>query len=536
MSDIGSACTRMMCPSGTDMQNQGTCATGERCIPPDETCGGGWVGGYCSQKCGRDNPGNPGCPGDARCVRLDQGSSSIYRCLKSCASHGDCRLPGAGYVCEATSVGPTCQPGRVCEQAPTTLPRGNWDGNRLVPGATPSTFESEGNAATDGLGHVAISEIGIYRGGSVMAVAVYSEATASFHTPVAYGEYPSTQYTSDPVVAYDVDVPGTVKPLYLVWLNIDLDAQSNPSNTHVMVAQSLDNGVTFGAPNNMATAAVNTLGQEVSGADSSGFIDKPWIAASGGKVYVTYGLFTGAGGERMVWSGDGGRTWSAPRTMNNTSGFHNFGQVAVAGETGDVYVTYTDGNGLFGQRWRRSAAATWFEPEVALPGSGNLVNPSGNAVTRDGSHFWAAWDDGTQRGSNILVSVAANAGAAAPLSFGTPVTVNDNTSCGDHVHATVALDASGRGHVLWLDDRYSGNLLGGVAHYAISNDASGTSFSTPVVVSDVVFPFTSSRIPGIWLGDYVGIAVAGSKVWASWADARGDNLKTHFYLSSRTIP
>src|SRR5262249_38795000 len=156
-----------------------------------------------------------------------------------------------------------------------------------------------------------------------------------------------------------------------------------------------------------------------------------------------------------------------------------------AAQTGDVYTTFLGGNGIVAARWLRSGNAQWFEPEVDIPGSGNVANPSGNAVARDASTFWAVWDDGTPTGSNIKSSIAANANATGPLSFAQPVTVNDDTSCGDHIHGTVAVDASGIAHVLWLDNRYSGDIVQGVAHYAKSTSAAGTAFTTPVVVSDM---------------------------------------------------
>jgi hypothetical protein len=460
----------------------------------------------------------------------------VFRCLVNCTTHADCRLPATGYVCTPTRMGNVCMGGAVCEAVPPQLPRGDWSSNMLVPGATISQFESEGNVTTDGLGHVAVSAIGLYATpmgmhgqGSIMSVAVYDETGNTFHTPVAYGEYPTTMYTSDPVVAYDAEVAGTPKPLYLVWVNMDA-----AMSLRTLVAKSIDNGVTFGPPNDLASAAVSTSGQDVSGADS--VYDKPWIAASNGKVYVTYSV---AGGthENMVVSEDAGVTWTAGRAIDTQGGGHNFAQIAIAMQTGDVYTTLLGGSGIVAARWRRSAGAQWFEPEVAIPGSANVVNPSGNAVARDGSTFWAVWDDGTATGSNIKASLATNANTTAALAFAQPVTVNDDTSCGDHIHGTVAVDGNGIAHVLWLDNRYSGGIVQGVAHYAKSTSASGTAFTTPVVVSDMLFPFTTSRVPGLWLGDYIGITTTGTKVWATWADGRsGMPQRTHFFLASRPLP
>ena len=533
-SDIGDSCMRPMdstCRSTNATAIAGTCASGEYCELSTCRDGLSWPGGYCSKTCSATNQA---CPTGSTCVDIGS-QSAIYRCLKNCASHQDCRMPGAGYVCTPTRGGQSvCLGGQVCEVAPANLSslRGDWSANLQVPEPTISTFASEGMISTDGLGHFAISQIDLYQSatngeGSVMGVAVYDESGQSFHTPVAYGEYPATEYTSDPVVVYDAEVAGTPKPLYLVWINIDASM-----TLHTMVAKSTDGGITFGPPNGGSAAGVNTSGQDVGGADT--VFDKPWIAASNGKVYVTYSV---GANENMVVSEDAGVTWTTGRAVNTASGFHNFGQIAIAKNTGDVFVTFVDNNGISGARWLRSTGATWFEQEVAIPGSGNVANPSGIAVTADGSHLWTIWDDGTANGSNILSSVAANASGTAALSFAQPVTVNDDTTCGDHILSTITVDANGIAHAIWLTNRYSGGILQGVAEYAKSTTAAGTAFTTPVVVSDTLFPFNISRVPGLWLGDYIGITTTSNKVWATWADPRsGSPNRTHFFIASRPLP
>ena len=533
--DIGDSCMRTndnQCRSTNATTIAGTCQSGEYCELSTCRDGLSWPGGYCSKTCSATNPA---CPTGSTCIDIGS-QSAIYRCLKNCTTHQDCRMPGTGYVCTPTRAGQSvCLGGQICEAAPADLStlRGDWSANRQVPEPTISTFAAEGMISTDGLGHFAVSQIDLYQStmgngeGSIMGVAIFDESGQSFHTPVAYGEYPATEYTSDPVVVYDAEVAGTPKPLYLVWINIDASM-----TLHTMVAKSTDGGNTFGPPNASTSPAVNTSGQDVGGADT--VFDKPWIAASNGKVYVTYSV---GSNENMVVSTDGGINWSVGRAVNTASGFHNFGQIAIAKQTGDVFVTFLDNNGISAARWLVSTGATWFEPEVAIPGSGNVVNPSGVAVTADGSHLWAVWDDGTANGSNIKSSVAANASATAALSFAQPVTVNADTTCGNHILSTVAVDGTGIAHVLWLTDRYSGGITEGVAQYAKSTSADGTAFTTPVVVSDMLFPFNISRVPGLWLGDYVGITTSANKVYATWADPRsGTPNRTHFFLASRPLP
>ena len=292
--------------------------------------------------------------------------------------------------------------------------------------------------------------------------------------------------------------------------------------------------MTFGPPNGSTAAAVNTSGQEVEGADQ--VYDKPWIAASNGNVYVTYSVERGAQ-ENMIVSNDGGVTWSAGRAVHIGTGYHNFAQIAIARQTGDVFVSLSAGGGLKAARWLRSKGATWFDPEVAIPNSAALW-PAANAVTADGSHFWAVWDGGVTTGSNVFASVASGASGTAALAFSQPITVNDDTMCGVHVHSTVAVDGSGIAHVVWLDNRYSGDIMQGVLHYAHSTSPNGGSFTVPVVVSDTLFPFNNTRVPGMWLGDYIGIVTTANKVYAGWADPRLGSpvMRTHFFLASRPLP
>lgn len=532
MNGIGGPCARPMdpgCTQSSGAEAQGTCADGEICLL--SSCRGGfaWPDGYCSKPCGT-------CPLGAACV--DVGNHSLIKyCLQKCTTQMDCRTAGQGIGCVATSFGDVCMGATVCEPPPATLPRGDWSANLRVAAPTISTFESEGNVVSDGQGHLAMSQTAIYFGttrtANVIGAAIFDESGMSFHTPVAYGEYVRSSYTSDPVIAYDSEAAGSPKPLYLVWLDLDTDVNGNVSKIHTMVAKSTDGGVTFGPPDGSAASMLNTAGQEIEGVDD--VFDKPWIAASNGNVYVTYSVDGGAQ-ENMLVSANGGVSWSVGRAVHTSTGFHNFAQIAIARQTGDVFVTMSSGS-MVAARWLRSMGASWFEPDVVIPNSGTF-NPPANAVSADGTHLWAVWDASSSAGSNVYAAVASNARGGAALSFAQPVGVNDDTGCGKHIHSTVAVDAGGIGHVVWLDNRYSGNIIQGSVHYAKSTTPDGTAFTTPVVVSDTLFPFNDTRVPGLWLGDYIGIVATADKVYAYWADPRlGTPVqRTHFFLASRPLP
>src|SRR5262249_5249743 len=134
---------------------------------------------------------------------------------------------------------------------------------------------------------------------------------------------------------------------------------------------------------------------------------------------------------------------------------------------------------------------------------------------------------------------ATNARGGSALAFGAaPVVVNEDAGCGLHVHSTVAVDDAGIGHVMWVDNRYAAGVLQGTVRYAESTSSDGTAFTPSVAVSDTLFPFNNTRVPGLWLGDYIGITTTANKVYAAWADPRGSSgpMRTHFYLASRPLP
>jgi hypothetical protein len=84
--------------------------------------------------------------------------------------------------------------------------------------------------------------------------------------------------------------------------------------------------------------------------------------------------------------------------------------------------------------------------------------------------------------------------------------------------------------VMWLDSYYTG----GVARYSMS-DPLGQTWTPPVVASDAPpWPFTVTRIPGLWLGDYVGIAVDADRVWIYYNGTQSGD-RTHFFLTWRTL-
>ena len=97
-------------PGRADAHVGDPCADATAC-PPGGFCvqqASGFPGGYCTLGC---DAANDLCGAGAACTRLGALDPPTVLCLKSCASDGDCRVPG--YVCEASWFGQAL-PARSC--------------------------------------------------------------------------------------------------------------------------------------------------------------------------------------------------------------------------------------------------------------------------------------------------------------------------------------------------------------------------------------------------------------------------------------
>lgn len=89
-------------------------------------------------------------------------------------------------------------------------------------------------------------------------------------------------------------------------------------------------------------------------------------------------------------------------------------------------------------------------------------------------------------------------------------------------YPAVHVDAKGRIHVVWMDDR-AGH---GAVYHAYSDD-NGASFSANTRVTDRPFPFPADAPPpppatqsGMWIGDYLAVTSVGDRVIVAWSDQR----------------
>jgi len=116
------------------------------------------------------------------------------------------------------------------------------------------------------------------------------------------------------------------------------------------------------------------------------------------------------------------------------------------------------------------------------------------------------------------------------------VQVNDDQPCASHVLPAAALDASGRVHVIWAENR-SGR--GGIAY--ASCEPGGERCSPNEAVSEPFASYRLGRHGADWLGDYLTLVADDAHgrlhaVWAQPVDVDGEWLSKIFYARAPLEP
>lgn len=320
----------------------------------------------------------------------------------------------------------------------------------------------------------------------------------------------------------------------------------------VSVSKSTDGGFTFAPP-------VIAAGKDA----VTHFLDKDFMAVNpltGNEVAVTYTDFDFSGqvcgfaapgipnervGIELVFSKDGGSTWSAPAVVDQVcSVAPDFpfvqGSQVTFGPEGQVYVAWEFFGSFSGPREIRIRKArhlgTVFLPIVKVSdvtfigdsfavegGFRTFLDLSGLAVDRSltgtrGS-LYVVWHDGRNlpvsfsgfpyNYSDVLLSKSRNGG----VTWSTPVRVNNNvkplpTGLGtDQYQPGVAVDRTGKVGVCWYDRRNDPlNLL--VDRFCGTSADGGTTFSNVRVTTSSWAPIhgTDDIINPFYLGDYDTVA------------------------------
>jgi hypothetical protein len=521
-SGVGAPCT------STAYLGQGTCDDGLLCLTA-QMSGGLTQNGYCTLECG----GGLACPGDATCVTLT--SSSL--CLATCADDGDCRTDdgyhcvekAAGKVCWSWITPPGTRDGGACQER---------DGGPYVDspdrlfGASqqlepPDTSIIEYQAS--------VSATSSWGGGGRLGVSASANGGTSFGPGVFVADSLNSR-RSDPVLAVDA----TGAHLYLAWIGYDRSG-GQTSNMRVIVGRSDDGGQTW-STSNMVDASTSDTG--------TGNLARPWLALGpSGEVYVGYSLaLSGGAGSaiKIARSRDDGATWDAPLRVDDglrATTSHTVPHVAT-NAAGDVFVawleqggTQPDGdaaNDVFVARW--DALSTWdaFGANVKANADGDLVVSNGPRVlpSVSGTKVYVVYTAGTPDALrwDIRLTWSDDSGQTFTTSA---LTLNDDGTCATHLLPAAAIDAADRLHVVWYDNRFGSDQ--GALFYGSFDPLVGTPAANQLV-SDDTFELTTDTRASNRLGSYVGLAVDGTAIYATWADPRGADNTSHIRFAKGTLP
>jgi len=321
----------------------------------------------------------------------------------------------------------------------------------------------------------------------------------------------------DPMVAHD-DRTGTL------WIGAISFAQSGG----IYVAR-LDPGATEFNPPVMA---------------QTGPTDKGWMAAGprpgepdSTRLYCAYNL-------GLIWSDDMGDTWTDPVSLGSGIGF-----LPRVGPRGEVYVAYWDfGAGVKlkrsldgGASFTDHTIATRMDVWGTQDGSrfpGGFRVPSINYLDvdpNDGTLYAVYFDTSdidpgppTRWNVDLYFTKSVDLGT----SWSTPEVINqDGSPTGDQFFPWIEVSSNGRLDIVWLDSRNVDQPDGGPgstamldAYYMYSTDSGDTWTEARLT------PKTWSSDGVSFIGDYLGMAVAGNRVYPVYIqmDPGGDqNIYTN---------
>jgi len=261
--------------------------------------------------------------------------------------------------------------------------------------------------------------------------------------------------------------------------------------------------------------------------------DKCWMAAGkrpplliGTRLYITYN-------EGVIWSDDMGDTWTDPVSLGGGIGF-----LPRVGPQGQLYVAYWDFNtGMLlkrsldgGQNFTDHTIATRMDVWGTQSGSrfpGTFRAPSMVYidVSNITGHLYATYFDTTNlSGSNSNVDIYFTKSVDQGTTWTTPVAILDGgTENFDQFFTFLEIDDAGRLHLVYYDTKntvQNDNVVNGMfdAYYAYSLDDGDTWIDHRLSATSWNSDNDGLNRSSQFLGDYLGLAVAGDKAYPVYLD------------------
>ena len=269
------------------------------------------------------------------------------------------------------------------------------------------------------------------------------------------------------------------------------------SNSNILFSRSTDGGLTFSAPKSLSNTSGFSFSPRIA-LDANGGINVVWEDDSPGSLDIFFSRST-----------DGGVTFSNPRDLSNDASDSGSPMVATD-TTGNIYVVWENDSGVLGVFFTRSSdgGATFTAPIALSTNTGGSVSPQ-MAVDVNGD-VNVVWEDDSGNSSDISFSRSADHGAtfSAPKSLSLGV--------GNSNSAAMAVDLNGNINVAWENDS-PGNFD---LFFSRSTDG-GLNFSTPKNLSNS---------PG--LSRTVQMALdGGGNINVVWAENAPPNSSTDIFFS-----
>jgi hypothetical protein len=401
---------------------------------------------------------------------------------------------------------------------------GGQDTGQLISESADSVMEAETHLAVTPAGVAAVAWISIPAGAQAAIGTTFSlDGGATWTPPIAVSS-PDGRDASDPVLV--VEPAGG---FYLTWVGFYRDGAGNPSDMHVYVAHAPIGATSFGAP------------VAVSAPDPNAFYDKPWIAmTSKGTAVVTYSRQSGSELSLVAARSTDGQSWQESIIATDPFGtsYRNLAYPCASRNADRLYVTYPRA-GQFGVEaislaWSDDQGATWSsEMDVANAPQEPLAYEDPTCVA-EGDDLWISYglsqDPPAVESTALLDAIRVVHSKDAGASVDVRLYAHDVAAGQFYLLPAMTREDDGSLDVLY----YAGDGDGQPGTIRRARMPAGAGAFGPSVVVDAPLTFNVQRSSPLWLGDYVGLAWRGGRLYMAYA--RNDLGTSHIAFAAASTP